>query len=59
VLAVLAVRDAYVKFIEDDFLGGQPLDPETDGRPDPRTTVRETVKAWRTSRRTSTSARSR
>jgi phospholipase C len=36
--------DAYVKFIEDDFLGGQRLDPATDGRPDPRPTVREDVK---------------
>ena len=35
--------DAYVKFIEDDFLAGQRLDPLTDGRPDPRPTVRETV----------------
>lgn len=35
--------DAYVKFIEDDFLGGQRLDPRTDGRPDPRPTVRENV----------------
>jgi phospholipase C len=35
--------DAYVKFIEDVFLGGQRLDPLTDGRPDPRPTVRETV----------------
>jgi phospholipase C len=35
--------DAYVKFIEDDFLGGQRLDPKTDGRPDPRPTVRETA----------------
>jgi hypothetical protein len=33
--------DAYVKFIEDDFLGGQRIDPRTDGRPDPRTDVRE------------------
>jgi len=33
--------DAYVKFIEDDFLGGQRLDPRTDGRPDPRPGVRE------------------
>lgn len=33
--------DAYVKFIEDDFLGGQRLDPKQDGRPDPRPTVRE------------------
>ncbi len=35
--------DAYDKFIEDDFLGGQRLDPRTDGRPDPRPTVREDV----------------
>ncbi len=35
--------DAYDKFIEDDFLGGQRLDPRTDGRPDPRPDVRETV----------------
>jgi phospholipase C len=33
--------DAYMKFIEDDFLGGQRLDPKTDGRPDPRPDVRE------------------
>ena len=33
--------DAYLKFIEDRFLGGQRLDPATDGRPDPRPTVRE------------------
>ena len=36
--------DAYAKFIEDDFLGGQRLNPATDGRPDPRPTVRENVK---------------
>ncbi len=35
--------DAYAKFIEDDFLGGQRLDPKSDGRPDPRPTVRENV----------------
>jgi phospholipase C len=35
--------DAYLKFIEDDFLGGHRLDPATDGRPDPRPTVRENV----------------
>jgi phospholipase C len=35
--------DAYAKFIEDDFLGGQRLDPQTDGRPDPRPVVREDV----------------
>jgi phospholipase C len=34
-------HDAYNKFIEDDFLGGQRLDPQTDGRPDPRPNVRE------------------
>jgi len=33
--------DAYLKFIEDLFLGGQRLDPATDGRPDPRPSVRE------------------
>ncbi|MGZ4130897.1 MAG: alkaline phosphatase family protein [Actinomycetota bacterium] len=33
--------DAYLKLIEDLFLGGQRLDPKTDGRPDPRPTVRE------------------
>ena len=27
--------DAYLKFIEDDFLGGARLNPKTDGRPDP------------------------
>src|SRR5262249_17872344 len=35
--------DAYIKFIEDDFIGQQRLDPKTDGRPDPRPTVRENV----------------
>jgi phospholipase C len=34
-------HDAFNKFIEDDFLGGQRLDPATDGRPDPRPDVRE------------------
>jgi phospholipase C len=34
-------HDAYNKFIEDDFLGGQRLDPATDGRRDPRPDVRE------------------
>jgi phospholipase C len=33
--------DAYLKFIEDDFLGGARLNPKTDGRPDPRPYVRE------------------
>jgi phospholipase C len=36
-------HDDYNKFIEDDFLGGQRLDPKTDGRPDPRPDVRENV----------------
>jgi phospholipase C len=36
--------DAYDKFIEDDFLDSQRLNPLTDGRPDPRPTVRENVK---------------
>ncbi len=34
-------HDAYLKFIEDDFLGGARLDPATDGRPDRRLAVRE------------------
>lgn len=33
--------DAYLKFIEDLFLTGQRLDPNNDGRPDPRPEVRE------------------
>jgi phospholipase C len=36
--------DAYAKFIEDDFLGGQRLNPKNDGRPDPRPDVREKKK---------------
>ncbi len=36
--------DAYLKFIEDDFLGGSRLNPTTDGRPDPRPDVREDEK---------------
>jgi phospholipase C len=34
-------HDAFNKFIEDDFLDSQRLDPATDGRPDPRPDVRE------------------
>jgi phospholipase C len=34
-------HDAYLRFIEDDFLHGQRIDPRTDGRPDPRPDVRE------------------
>jgi phospholipase C len=33
--------DAYLKFIEDDFLDGARLNPTTDGRPDSRPDVRE------------------
>jgi phospholipase C len=33
--------DAYLKFIEDDFLHGARIDPRTDGRPDLRPDVRE------------------
>jgi phospholipase C len=36
-------HDAYLKFIEDDFLAGARLNPKTDGRPDGRTVVREEV----------------
>lgn len=36
--------DAYLKFIEDDFLGGRRLDPRTDGRPDSRPVVVENAR---------------
>ena len=36
-------HDAYLKFIEDVFLGGARLDPKTDGRPDSRPGVRESA----------------
>jgi phospholipase C len=36
-------HDAYLKFIEDVFLGGARIDPRTDGRPDGRPIVREDV----------------
>jgi phospholipase C len=39
----LLSHDAYVKFIEDDFLDGARIDPKTDGRPDPRASVAETA----------------
>jgi hypothetical protein len=38
-------HDVYLRFIEDAFLGGQRLDPRTDGRPDSRLVVRENLKA--------------
>ena len=34
-------QDAYLSFIEDDFLHHQRIDPRTDGRPDSRPDVRE------------------
>ncbi len=34
-------HDSYTRFIEDDFLEAQRLNPRTDGRPDPRPDVRE------------------
>jgi phospholipase C len=34
-------HDAYVKFIEDDFLNGQRIDPARDHRPDPRASIAE------------------
>ena len=37
-------HDAYLKFIEDVFLGQKRIDPRTDGRPDPRPDVRETAR---------------
>ena len=37
-------HDAYNKFIEDDFLHSQRLNPKTDGRPDPRPDVREAMR---------------
>ena len=36
--------DAYLKFIEDDFLHGRRLNPRTDGRRDSRPDVRENMK---------------
>jgi phospholipase C len=36
--------DAYLKFIEDDFLHRARLNPKTDGRPDPRPNVRENAR---------------
>jgi hypothetical protein len=36
-------HDAYLRFIEDIFLGGQRLDPQEDGRIDSRPTLRENL----------------
>src|SRR5207302_4982200 len=38
-------HDAYLKFIEDVFLGGERISPASDGRPDPRPSVREANRA--------------
>jgi phospholipase C len=35
--------DSYLKFIEDDFLAGARINPETDGRPDSRPDVRDAM----------------
>ena len=40
----LLSTDSYLKFIEDDFLNGQRIDPQTDGRPDGRPFVAEDAK---------------
>jgi phospholipase C len=37
----ILTSDAYLKFIEQDFLNGATLNPQTDGRPDRRPDVRE------------------
>jgi hypothetical protein len=50
--------DAYLKFIEDAFLGGQRLDPHTDGRPDPVPTSARTRAASVIYATTSTSTNS-
>jgi phospholipase C len=34
-------NDAYLKFIEDDFLAGRRINPHTDGRPDSRPFIPE------------------
>jgi phospholipase C len=39
----LLTQDAILSFMEDNFLGGQRLDPATDGRPDARPNVREAL----------------
>ena len=53
-------HDAYLKFIEDDFLGGSRLDPATDGRPDERAgRARRSARARQPRRTTSTSTRRR
>jgi phospholipase C len=39
----ILTSDAYLKFIEDDFMGGARLNPATDGRRDRRPIVREKV----------------
>jgi len=36
----------YAKFIEDDFLNSQRIDPQSDGRPDPDRRARERATNW-------------
>ncbi len=55
----LLSHDAYVKFIEDDFLNGARLDPRTDNRPDSRTVVAENAPHSAICAMTSTSRSSR
>jgi phospholipase C len=35
--------DSYLRFIEDDFMSSERINPKTDGRPDPRPDVRENL----------------
>jgi Phosphoesterase family len=51
--------DAYLKFVEDDFLGGARLNPKTDGRRDSGPTCARTCRCWATWWPPSTSARRR
>lgn len=53
---VTTAMDAYLKFIEDDFLGGQRVDPATDGGRTRAPTFERTPRNWATWRPTSTSA---
>ena len=51
-------QDAYLKFIEDDFLGGQRIDPAPTAGPTPARPSARTSQSSATSRETSTSTRS-
>ena len=52
-------HDAYLKFIEDDFLAKARLNPTTDGRPDARPTCAKKSRGSATWPRASTSSSSR